>query len=71
MSKTVEYRCNVCGRLLKGADERTVKNESAQLRLWAPGEARLGAGQRIDLCTEHFDAFIAFLETGRAKEDEE
>ncbi len=69
MSKTVEYRCNVCGKLLKGTDDRTVKNESALLRLWAPTEARAGAGQRFDLCLEHFDAFVAFLETGRVKEE--
>ena len=71
MSKTVEYRCNVCGKLLKGTDERTVKNESALLRLWAPGETRAGAGQRLDLCLEHFDAFVTFLETGRPREDGE
>ena len=70
MSKVVEYRCNVCGKLLKGTDDRTVKNESALLRLWAPGETRAGIGQRFDLCLVHFEAFISFLETGRAREED-
>ena len=71
MSKTVKYECNVCGKELKGTDGRSVKDESAQLHLWGPGEPRGSLFQRFDLCLSCFDGFVAFLETGKPREEGE
>ena len=64
MSKCVSYFCNRCGAEIVGCSAHAVASESAQIKLWAPGEYRAGPGQRIDLCVGCFEKFIDFIEGG-------
>lgn len=50
MSKYMSYICDICGKEIIGHSAQAVAAESAQLKLWPPGEYRAGPGQRIDLC---------------------
>lgn len=59
--------CDVCGSEI--SPYRT-KEESAQIRLFAPNEYRGAGGQRIDLCLMCYERFVTFLESG-AKMDGE
>ncbi len=48
MSKYMSYICDICGTEIVGHSAQAVAAESAQLKLWPPGEYRAGPGQRID-----------------------
>ena len=69
MSRNVSYNCDVCGKKIQGATAKTAADTSAMIKLWAPGESRTGTPQRFDLCTEHYEAFVSFLETGTVGEE--
>ena len=65
MSKTETVICDRCGAEIISFN---VKYISAKLNLWATGVNRYEPGQRIDLCEDCFNAFIAFMEGGGEKE---
>lgn len=67
MSKYMSYMCDICGREITGHSAQAIAGESAQLKLWPPGEYRAGPGQRIDLCVDGFAKFVTFLEGGAAE----
>ena len=66
MGRTTVYLCDLCG-----GTAGVTATCTARIHLWAPGQIRPGPAQRFDLCQTCFDKFVGFLETGRAKEDEE
>ena len=66
MSKTMSYICDVCGAEIVGHSAQAVAGESALVKLWTPGEYRTGSGQRIDLCLNCYEKFVAFLEGGES-----
>ena len=41
-----------------------MKESVAKIHLWGIGVLKSGAFQRIDLCEECYDKFVAFLESG-------
>lgn len=64
MSKTMSYICDICGAEIIGCSAHAIAGESAQIKLWNPGEYRAGPGQRMDLCLSCYQKFINFLERG-------
>ena len=61
MSRKESVICDVCGSEIS---PYCTKEESAQIRLFAPNEYRGVGGQRIDLCLMCFERFVDFLESG-------
>lgn len=61
MSKQITICCDLCGVKIS---QYNTKDDSAQIRLMAPGEYRGSGGQRIDLCLECYEKFINFIESG-------
>ena len=61
MSKKISINCDLCGVEISQYD---TKDNSAQIRLFAPCEYRGNGGQRIDLCLNCYEKFIRFVETG-------
>ena len=59
MSQKIEVLCDRCGKEIASYD---IKISSAKIHLWGVGENRTGPGQRIDLCTECYEAFVGFTE---------
>lgn len=55
-----EVICDRCGDDISASD---VRNESAKLQLWGPGEYRGTQGQRIDLCAKCYVDLVSFLES--------
>ncbi len=60
MSRKATIMCDVCGTEM--SDYR-LKEYSALIKLWPPGQCRSGAEQRIDLCLKCFEKFVNFLES--------
>lgn len=60
MSQKVEIVCDRCGNEMSRYYD--IKNTSAKIQLWAVGEMRSSAGQRIDLCEECYEKFVDFLD---------
>ena len=69
MSKYMSYICDICGKEIIGHSAQAVAAESAQLKLWPPGEYRAGPGQRIDLCLECFGRLVGLLESGEQRDE--
>ena len=65
MSSQTIVICDVCGAEIIGT-----RYDSAQIRLYAPGEYRGTGGQRIDLCTKCYESFVRFLEGGGRKDEQ-
>lgn len=65
MSKKIIVNCDLCGAELPTF---ATKDQSAQIRLCAPGDYRGSGGQRIDLCLSCYERFITFLESGSVSE---
>ena len=61
MSSKIEVLCDRCGKEILSYD---IKISSAKIHLWGVGEHRTSPGQRIDLCEECYEKFVAFLEGG-------
>ena len=61
MSRPEVIICNKCGKEI--ATWRATEC-SAKIQLWGVGEHRYGNFQRIDLCEECYEKFVAFLESG-------
>lgn len=59
MSKKTSIICDLCGEEIIGT-----RYDSAQIRLFTPGEYRGCGGQRIDLCLMCYERFVTFLESG-------
>lgn len=59
MSKQTIIICDVCGQEIVGT-----RYDSAQIRLFTPGEYRGAGGQRIDMCIKCYEKFVGFLESG-------
>ena len=68
MSRKESVICDVCGSEI--SPYRT-KEESAQIRLFAPNEYRGAGGQRIDLCLVCYEGFVTFLESGAKMDGKE
>ena len=62
MSKHMSYICDICGKEVIGHSAQAISGESAQIKLWGPGDYRAGPGQRIDLCIECYENFVNFLD---------
>lgn len=61
--------CDKCGAEIQNKmkcynPNYNLKTASAKILLWAVNEYRGNSGQRIDLCEECYEKFIAFLEEG-------
>lgn len=69
MSRSARYNCDVCGVEISAHSAQAVSQESAQIKLCAPGQSRT-TYQRIDLCLVCYERFVTFLEIGCAKEDD-
>jgi hypothetical protein len=61
MSKYMSYICDICGKKIVGHSAQVVAGESAQIKLWAPGDYRAGPGQRMDLCLDCYERFVSFM----------
>lgn len=61
MSKKVSICCDLCGTEIPTF---ATKENSAQIRLFAPCEYRGSGGQRIDLCLTCYENFIRYIESG-------
>lgn len=68
MSRCTTYRCDICGKEIVGHSAQAVHQESAQIKLWAPGVYRAGSGERFDLCMDCYNQFVSFLESGAGKD---
>ena len=66
MSRKTEVLCDRCGREIPGYD---IKISSARIDIWGVGIPRSYHGQRIDLCEECYEKFVAFLEGGNGDGD--
>ena len=64
MSKTMSYKCDICGTEIIGHSIHAIAGESALIKVWTPGEYRAGPGQRMDLCLDCYERFVRFLESG-------
>ena len=64
MSKQMLYICDICGAEIVGPSAHAIAQDSAQIKLWGPGDYRAGPGQRMDLCLDCFNRFVSFLERG-------
>ena len=64
MSKKTIVICDMCGEEIIGN-----RYDSAQIRLFTPGEYRGCGGQRIDMCIRCYEKFVSFLESGESKGD--
>ena len=56
-SKTIVL-CDVCGAEIIGT-----RFDSAQIRLFNPGDYRGCGGQRIDMCIKCYEKFVSFLDS--------
>jgi hypothetical protein len=65
MSKKISICCDLCGTEIPNF---ATKEQSAQIRLCAPGDYRGSGGQRIDLCLPCYEKFINFIESGGDRE---
>ena len=65
MSSQTIILCDVCGAEIVGT-----RYDSAQIRLYSPGEYRGTGGQRIDMCLKCYERFVGFLEGGERREGE-
>ena len=61
MSRKTEVLCDRCGREITSYD---IKISSARIDIWGVGIPRSYHGQRIDLCEDCYEKFVAFLEGG-------
>ena len=66
MSRQTVILCDMCGEEVLSW---RIREESAQIKLWAPGEHRSYGGQRIDLCTSCYGKFVDFLDRGAKVDD--
>lgn len=71
MSRQVSYICDICGKEIVRPSAQAVHQESAQIKLFAPGVYRSGGGERFDLCMDCYNRFVSFLESGGRGGDEE
>ncbi len=60
MSRKTSILCDRCGIEIPSFQ---AKEESAMIKLWAPGDYRASGGQRIDLCMLCYQKLINFLES--------
>jgi hypothetical protein len=60
MSRPEIIICDKCGEEIP---TWCAKQHSAKIQMWAVGVGRYEGGQRIDLCEECYNKFVAFLET--------
>lgn len=69
MSQKTEILCDRCGNEIINpigyyCPTYVLKNYSAKITLWGVGDPRSSFGQRIDLCLECYEKFVAFMEGG-------
>lgn len=69
MAQKTEVICDRCGRKIENSKgcynpNYCLRDDSAKITLWAVGEPRGSFGQRIDLCVDCYEKFVAFLEGG-------
>jgi hypothetical protein len=64
MARRNELTCDRCGRTIVDLDYsglHVMKDSSAKIHYWGVGAPRSYGEQRIDLCIECAEAFVAFL----------
>lgn len=64
MSKIEIITCDKCGKELTATNNAQISQSSARIDLYAIGQPRTYASQRIDLCEDCYQEFINFLEKG-------
>lgn len=64
MSQKRQITCDRCGAVIVDLDRggvQLMKDSSAKIHYWGVGAHRSYGEQRIDLCIECAEAFVAFL----------
>ena len=74
MAQKSEVICDRCGKDIVNPNSYycptyALKEYSAKITLWPVGEPRSSFGQRIDLCPECYEKFVAFIEGGASDAD--
>ena len=62
MAKIEIITCDRCGKELTAINNAQISQTSARIDLYAIGQPRTYASQRIDLCEDCYEQFINFLE---------
>lgn len=65
MARVKIITCDRCGKELTAIKNAQISQTSARLDLYAIGQLRTYASQRIDLCEDCYQEFINFLENGK------
>lgn len=63
MSRTEIFVCDKCGKEITAINNAQISEKSARIDLYTIGQRRTCPSQRIDLCEECFERFIAFFES--------